>query len=1047
VESDDAASPFSIRLLGPFEVCCNGQPVPRLRYRKGQAVLTLLCLRHGCEVERDWLVGVLWPDSDHPAALHSLRNCLTVLRRTLGPEAGRLHSPNSRTLAFDLTNATVDVLAFDAAIARGDREGLEEAVTLYRGPLLEGCAEEWAFQERQPREQAYLTALERLAALALTEEDAAAAESYLRRAVAVDPLRESAQRSLIEALGAGGNYAAALLTYQELRLRLYRELNAEPDPETQALFQRLRVEAQGKSASGRSSGQSEDLRPQVARQAVVPPLRLPLTRFFGREEEIARLLEWLQEPATRLVTLTGPGGCGKTRLALQVGLTLLEAYDGAVWFAPLLDLSDPRLIPDKLLQSLRLSHPPQSDPLEQIAAALSARPGLLILDNFEHLIEGGVGCVQALLEEVRMLTILVTSRRCLGVPGEREYPVTPLPVPDLPAPALACDHVRRRAPQEPPAEPKQGFPAALLRCTSVQLFVDRAQAVQVDFQLTAGNATAVVGLCQRLEGIPLAIELAAARVRVLTPRQMLERLEQRFELLVGCQRSADPRHRSLRATLDWSYQLLSPELQRFFARLSVFRGGWTLEAAEAVCEEPRALEFLEELRQCSLVVTEAVGEEMRYRLLEMLREYGAGQLTTKERTTLAQQHLAYYRDRFENEKGMPGVGGRTIQQRLDEVEREQDNLRVALDGWVQSGGALGWMRQSEGLPYSFIRLMSWFWRVRGYTQEGRQRVAEILALPGAAVPSLPRAWLLISAGELARQQGDFAAAGVLFQESLTIYQELGDTSEEAECCNVLANLARDQGDYLQARCFHKQMLALARKTGDERNRARGLYGMGYTAYLEGNIEAAHSLLEEGLQILRKGQEAAWASLKEADDHPNYGMVVGHLMELAWACEHLGEVADARGEYASARAHLEESLVIFREFGFLRYAASVLCKLGRIARHQGLWSAAAAHFCESLAFWQQDGDKQGIAVCLEGLGAVAAGQGEAERAARLLGAVATLRQSRGYCPPPVERADLDGVIAAVRVNLGEVAFASARAEGEAMPLEQVIAEALQEAPVG
>ena len=238
---------------------------------------------------------------------------------------------------------------------------------------------------------------------------------------------------------------------------------------------------------------------------------------------------------------------------------------------------------------------------------------------------------------------------------------------------------------------------------------------------------------------------------------------------------------------------------------------------------------------------------MRYRLLETLREYGAEQLADTERTVLAQQHLAYYRDRFENEKGMPGVGGRTIQQRLEQVEREQDNLRVALDRWVQSGVALDWMQQSEGLPYSFIKVLSWFWRVRGYTREGRQRVAGILALPGAAIPTSPRAWLLCSAGELALQQGDFAVAGAHFQESLAIYQELGDTQNELECCLSLASLARDQGDYARARCFYEQMLALARETGDERNRARALYRIGYTAYLDGDLEAAHPFLEEGLQ--------------------------------------------------------------------------------------------------------------------------------------------------------------------------------------------------------
>jgi DNA-binding SARP family transcriptional activator len=243
VTPDEAVTPFSIWLFGPFEVRLGGQPLPHLKFRKSQATLALLAIRQGREMERDCLAGLLWPDSAPSSALHSLRNCLTDLRHALGPEAGRLRSPTSRTLCLDLTSASVDVVAFDAALARGDPVALEEAVSLYRGPLLEGCAEAWAFQERQVREQAYLDARERLAALALARGDAPTGERHLRSVVTADGLRESAHRSLMEVLAAGGNYAAVLLAYRELRLRLHRELNAEPDPETRALFRRLQAEA------------------------------------------------------------------------------------------------------------------------------------------------------------------------------------------------------------------------------------------------------------------------------------------------------------------------------------------------------------------------------------------------------------------------------------------------------------------------------------------------------------------------------------------------------------------------------------------------------------------------------------------------------------------------------------------------------------------------------------------------------------------------------------------------------------------------------------
>jgi predicted ATPase/DNA-binding SARP family transcriptional activator/class 3 adenylate cyclase len=312
--------------------------------------------------------------------------------------------------------------------------------------------------------------------------------------------------------------------------------------------------------------------PPNASPALMGSLPLPLTRFFGRTEELARLEELLLAEGARLVTLTGPGGSGKTRLAQELSARLRERLRDAVWFVSLVDLSDPGLIPDKVREAMRLLRSPQVEPLEQVAAFLAQarQPVLLVLDNLEHLLEGGTAVVQTLLGRVGTLTLLATSRQQLDLPGERLFPVLPLPVP--------VD------------------PNTLVSNPSVQLFLDRAQAVRVDFQVTKTNAAAIAELCRKLEGLPLAIELAAARVGVLTSAQMLARIEPRFELLVSRGRAADPRHRSLRAALDWSYQLLEPELQRFFRRLSVFRGGWTLAAAEAVCQAPRALEYLEQLR-------------------------------------------------------------------------------------------------------------------------------------------------------------------------------------------------------------------------------------------------------------------------------------------------------------------------------------------------------------------------------------------------------------------------------------------------------------------
>jgi tetratricopeptide (TPR) repeat protein len=396
------------------------------------------------------------------------------------------------------------------------------------------------------------------------------------------------------------------------------------------------------------------------------------------------------------------------------------------------------------------------------------------------------------------------------------------------------------------------------------------------------------------------------------------------------------------------------------------------------------------------------------------------------------------------------MGGQTLKQRLDEVEREQDNLRAALSWWVQSGAALDWIQQTRLPEWAMIFVLVRFWSKRGYTSEGLQRLTELLALPGAGVPTPPRAWLLLTAGQFAWERADPATADTLLQESLAIYRELGDRHGELWCYGPMTVPAWAEGDYGRARAICEQALATAQEIGDEREIAGALSLLGRTAHLEGDLQRGQSLLDEALRLLRNGQEIAWSRTHRntaSDDPYAYKDGVVHLGQLASTCAYCGEVAKARGDYAAAVAYLEESVAISRELGSLSDAVYALHTLGRIALHQGQWSAAATHFGECLAFWQQDGNTEGIVACLDELGAVAAGHGEPEWAARLLGAAAALRESRSISLPPVERADLERRTASVRADLGEVPFAIAWAEGHTMPVERVIAEVLQEAPGG
>jgi predicted ATPase/DNA-binding SARP family transcriptional activator len=1064
------------------------QVVSRFRTQKAALLLAYLAYYRQRSHPREALIERLWPESDPQAGRINLRTELHSLRRQLEPPGvppGAVLLATRAAVQLNPAACITDVARFEAALVAAKRAaGVDErvqhltaAAELYRGELLPGCFEDWVLAERQRLAEAFLQALHELVGLQEEMGDWPGALQWARRAVAADPLSEESHQRLIRLLLESGQVEAARAQYEQSEELLLRELGSGLPPE---IREQIRDRAPGKdrppAVSVGKRGPGRWPNPQLAGSEqpstnptaslavdaiarTTPPLpstdatarpsdNLPLrfTRFFGREVEIATLVEMLGSThpgagefgqptaaAPGLVTMTGPGGTGKTRLAQQVAQELRDAFPGGVWFVSLRDLTDPALIPDQILLALRLPRSPQSPPLEQVAQFLSRAPALLVLDNYEHLVEGGAEIVQLLLEQADHLTVLVTSRQRLSLEGEREFPLAPLPIPDP-----SRDRQRAEASTTLP-DGRGSDLASLVACPSVALFVDRAQAARPDFQVTPYNAPAVAALCQRLEGLPLATELAAARAGVLTPQQMLSRLEQRFELLVGRPRSADPRHRSLRATLDWSYELLTPELQRFFARLSIFRGGWTLEAAEAVCEEPRALEYLEELQHCSLVQSEADGEAMRYSLLETLREYGAEQLTADERTALAERHLAFYMALSEDTGPEIGVKFEVLPAWLDQAEREHDNLRAALDWLVRSTAVQEWLLQVDEVKHpSLIVLLTNFWQERGYQAEGRRRLAELLAFPGAAGASLPRAYLLHEAGALAAQQGDLAAADALVQESLAICRELGSEAGELWCCSLLAVVARDQGDYTRARSCYERTTAIAQELGEgwECDTACALYGTGYTAYLEGDLSAAQALLERGLQLLRNlCGEAAKGIHPQARDG------------IAWVYAHLGELADARGHYSKAQAYLEESLDRMRVFRFLSGPAYVQQKLGRVAQHQGRWDAATARYGESLMGWCRIGNLPGIAECLEGFGAVAAGEGDSERAAWLFGAAAALRESGGIPVPPVHRADLKHGIAAARVALGESAFAIAWAAGQALPLEQAIAAALRRVTIG
>ncbi len=742
------------------------------------------------------------------------------------------------------------------------------------------------------------------------------------------------------------------------------------------------------------------------RPAQVSNIRLPLTfsRFVGRERETAQLVERLDRNS-RIVTLTGPGGIGKTRLAIEVARQSAGLFAGGIYFVPLANLPDPRLIPGAIVDALHLPRSPGAEPLAQIVDWLNGHPGsLLVLDNFEHLLarerrmaEDGAAAVLALLEHVPTLALLVTSRQRLDLTGEQEYLVPPLPTPAEGLELL----VEGQATLKPQL-------STLSRNPCVALFVDRAQMTKPDFQVTARNATAVAALCNRLEGIPLAIELAAARTQVMTPSQILIQLERRLDFLVSRKRDAADRHRTLRSALEWSYRLLSPDLQRFFARLSVFRGGWTVEAAEIVCEEAQAMEYLALLQECSLVQTADTGEEVRFRMLETLREYGVEQLKTGT-DALWERHASYYLRLAEEAK--PNLAGPEQVVWLYRLEQEVDNLRAGLQ-WAQ-----------EHRPDDALRLANalWrFWHYRGESFEGRSWLETALAKGINAAPDL-RAEGMYSASLLAVYATDNRGK-TLGEECLMVARAANHPPSVARALSVLCLAALEQGDIATASALLEEALPLCRGVGDPTSVSLALNCAGYLAMAGGDEGGAILAFEECLAIGRKA---------------------GDFMFMPWPRYYLAALSLMRGDLTAARSQAERGLKFASRFGAKDTIAHAVELVGRVLLAHGELQPARHHFAESLAMVYDMGMMLCVAHNLEGFARMALAEDRATRAVCLLGAAESLLNAIELTLLPFERAFFDASLAAAESSLSTENFAAARIEGQAMTVEQAITYALDE----
>jgi predicted ATPase/class 3 adenylate cyclase/DNA-binding XRE family transcriptional regulator len=779
------------------------------------------------------------------------------------------------------------------------------------------------------------------------------------------------------------------------------------------------------------------------------PNNLPIepTPFIGRVQEVATLCRLLSRSEVRLLTLTGPGGVGKTRLALQTAAEVSDGYADGVFVAPLAPLRDPEQVIEAIAQVLSITDVSNPSLFGQVQRSLKSKQMLLVLDNFEHVAAAAL-LVAELLATCPSLKIVITSRVALHVRAEREFAVPPLSLPDL-----------KRLPDL----------VALTQYESIALFIERAQAVKSDFQVTNATAPAVAGICVRLDGLPLAIELAAARAKYYTPQMLLARLEQGLSVLSGGAHDLPARQQTLRATIAWSYELLSLQEQQFFRRLAVFVDGWSWQAAEQVCTAASGLvgdilEGLESLGDKSLLRQEGQEDsEPRWGMLQTLREFGLEVLTSAgEAEAIRQAHAEYYLTLAEEDE--PRLRGIGQEHWFAHLEQEHENLRAALTWLLEQAHSQVETQQGQEQAERVLRLCAAlhdFWHMGDYILEGQSFLEQALAVRSSVALSV-QANVLSDAAGMAFAIDDMERAETLDDEGLALYRALGDRVGIGNCLSLLGSVARVRGQYPLAEARLEEAAALFRDQGSSLESSINLTEWARVATEQGQYEHAQSLLEESVvlnQALGEKPRVDWANyllarllfVSQHDPEQAQRLAeqsLAHFEEQgidwmrAFALGLLGQMHLARGEWALARVKLEESVVYQQEKGSRADSAEPLQSLARAAVAQHDLVEARRRCQESLRIQVEIGSREVMPACLEVMGALVAEQGRALEAVELWGTAEALREVLGVPMYPVERTDYEKGVATAQRKVGEEAFARAWAKGRITPVEQVIATVLK-----
>ncbi len=1026
------STPWQIALLGGLRAEREGVVVAHFRSQKIGALLAYLALFSERVHVREEVAGLLWPEADPDVGRTNLRTALSHLRKLLEPDGvapgSVLIAEGRHQIGISPAWIRVDVHRFERQLTGASTlEELKEAVDLYSGPLLPGRYEPWMLAERDRLAERYFQAMDRLIALHEAHGQIPRALDLAWRALAAEPLREASHAVVLRLLHAQGRPEAARKHFKDLESLFRRELESEPSPELRQIAE-LRVAA------------PPSLRPPPAPAAASPPHLLPaaLGPLFGRERELARLTELLCSPGCRLVTLCGPGGIGKTRLSLETAHALSEKFPGGAWFVPLAEVHE--RVAEAVAEGIGLAPDASAPASERLREELLQRgrsgPLLLVLDNAEQIVEPVATLLEGLLAQVPALTCLVTSRQKLLLDGEAELSLTPLPTPTRPA-----------------------DPEELRELPSVQLFLHRARRTHADFQLTERNADSIARLCAQLEGIPLALELAAAWAHTLTPTQMLERLapapdrttSRRFDLLVARRHGVEERHASLRSAVAWSWGLLPQDLQRFFARLSVFSDGWTLEAAEAVTGEPNALEFLTELRERSLILTEETDDIMRFRMLETLREFAIEQCSPDDSIQIKKQHLTHFLALAESAaahlQGAEQTAWRAV------LDAERGNSSAALSFAIATGDGSGERR--------LIKALWRYWVLRGRTSEARVSLRNSFSRDD--IPEGERAFLLSAGGSLAGVQGDYQEAQALLEESLALLRRQDNSQELAQALCGLGTVVKCLGQYDVAIQYLTESAELCRALGDRRGIVRASQNLGNLYNEQGELQKAERLYQESLHQSELIGDIATQGMvhhnlgdnylrqgngRRAEEHLHKSLEIrqaqGDLLGIGVTLSGLGTIAHQQGERERAGDHYAEALVSLRAAGARDGMVMVLLNQLELLLDDDTQSLGRTQeiLHEMIALLQKGGLQRYRACAIELAARIATLRGETDRAARLWGASTALRERIGALLIDPEQLESDRHFIQGRSLHGdEAAFDRAVAAGRLLTDEEALALSL------